>query len=203
MSSTVYYDNYHTSSWGPAPSYTTTERQHKYLIDYDEKSHGSSRPSRSVGILKAIRSRLCRVFGSRRLGNHKNSSVDSLAYAKSDDDSNRLMKITWHGEGRPNATPATIGGPRGERVKKSNIYPRVARILPKLHVGFGNNPGFLPFLLCVPCGFPAMQLIALESAETFCIDTSNNVAQITICTFSFQNTDLTFVLHVRLVGVAP
>ncbi|KAL5518392.1 hypothetical protein ACEPAH_74 [Sanghuangporus vaninii] len=89
MSSTVYHSHTRRTSWESAPSY------HKYPVgQYDEKPGQSSQ-----SILKKIRKGLCGVFASEELtcGNpqrqsptkHANSSasVDSLAYAQSDDDS--------------------------------------------------------------------------------------------------------------------
>ncbi|KAL5495863.1 hypothetical protein ACEPAI_1327 [Sanghuangporus weigelae] len=79
MSSNVYHSHTHRTSWESAPRY------HKYPVgQYDEKPGQSSQ-----GILKKVRKSLCGMFASRQSPSKhvSNSSVDSLAYAQSDDDS--------------------------------------------------------------------------------------------------------------------
>ncbi|OCB89489.1 hypothetical protein A7U60_g3284 [Sanghuangporus baumii] len=86
MSSTVYHSHTHRTSWESAPSY------HKYPVGQYDGKPGQS-PS---GILKKIRKSLCGVFASELMWRnpqwqsptkHVDGSVDSLAYAQSDDDS--------------------------------------------------------------------------------------------------------------------
>ncbi|KAL5534836.1 hypothetical protein ACEPAG_1301 [Sanghuangporus baumii] len=80
MPSTVYRSHTHRTSWESAPSY------HKYAVgQYAAANPGQS----SQSILKKVRKTLCGMFASLHspTKNANNSSVDSLAYAQSDDDS--------------------------------------------------------------------------------------------------------------------
>ncbi|KAH8111507.1 hypothetical protein DFH11DRAFT_611554 [Phellopilus nigrolimitatus] len=66
-------------------THRTSTRYRKYSTDHYGLPHDLHVSPSPRNVFKSIRNGLCRILGISRLKHHQNASVDSLAYAGSDD----------------------------------------------------------------------------------------------------------------------